>query len=125
MSVLTIPTSNDPYSVQRTDLEGREYVLQFDFSTRESVWYLSILDVGNVPLATGIKMVCNWPLTYRLPNPGLPPGDLVVITKVEADETPPGLDDLAEGGRCELTYVTSDHVYSEAVVAEGAGTFDD
>ena len=110
--ILTIPTSSDPYYVQRTDLEGKEYTLQFDWCTRESVWYLSIFDVEQVPLATGIKLVCNWPLTYRLADNRLPPGDLLVITKKEADDSPPGLADLAEGGRCELTYVTLDHVYT-------------
>lgn len=113
MSVLRIPTSSDPYSVQRTDLEGREYILQFDWSTRESVWYMTIYDSSGSPLASGIKLVCNWPLTYRLPNPALPPGDLMVSTKTAADDSPPGLLDMAEGGRCELTYVTSDHIYTE------------
>jgi hypothetical protein len=120
MAVLHIPTGNDPYSVQRTDLEGRSYILQFDWSTREGCWYLSIYDVSSEPLATGIKMVCDWPLTYRLPNPALPPGDLLVISKT-ADDSPPGLEDLAEGGRCELTYVTSDHAYPADVIAAGTG----
>ena len=120
MSVLKIPTSNDPFSVQRTDLEGQEYVLQFDYSERESVWYLTIKDVTEVPLASGIKLVCNWPLTYRLANPGLPPGDLIVISK-SSDDSPPGIDDLQDGGRCELTYVTSDHVWSEEGIAGGGG----
>lgn len=120
MAVLRIPTTNDPFSVQRTDLEGKEYVLLFDYSQREGVWYLTIKDVTETPLASGIKLVCNWPLTYRLPNPGLPPGDLIVISKT-TDDSPPGIDDLLEGGRCELTYVTSDHVFSAAGIAGGGG----
>jgi len=114
MSVQTIPTFSDPYSTQRTDLEGKGYILLFDYSTREGCWYLSIRDIGGTPLASGLKMVCNWPLTYRLPNPGLPPGHLIVTTRIAADDSPPGLLDLAEGGRCELTYVTSHHVFEEA-----------
>ena len=113
MSVQHIPTSSDPYYLQRTDLEGIGYVLQFDYSTRESCWYLSIFDIEGLALATGIKLVCNWPLTYRITNPGLPPGRFMVATKVASDDTPPGLEDLADGGRCELTYVTSDHVFTE------------
>ncbi len=113
MSVQTIPTSIDPYYIQRTDLEGRGYILQFDYGTREDVWYLTIYDLEGVPLATGIRMVCNWPLTYRLPDPRLPPGKLLVTTRTAVDDTPPGLLDLGAGARCELTYVTSDHVFEE------------
>lgn len=112
MSVLHIPTSSDPFSVQRTDLEGREYILYFDWSTREGCWYLSIADIEDVRLASGIKLVCNWPLTYRLPNEALPPGDFLVISKTDANDSPPVQADLAEGGRCELTYVTSDHAFT-------------
>jgi hypothetical protein len=121
MAVLHIPTTNDPFSIQRTDLEGREYVLSFDWSTREGCWYLSIKDSEESPLASGIKMVCNWPLTYRLPDPRLPPGDLIVVSKTLGDDSPPGADDLVEDGRCELTYVTSDHVFSAAGIAGGGG----
>jgi hypothetical protein len=120
MAILVIPTTNDPFSEQRTDLEGKEYVLRFDYSEREGVWYLEIRDSTDVVLAAGIKMVCNWPLTYRLPSPDLPPGEFLIGSKVPSDLSPPGLEDLAEGGRCELVYVTSDHKYSAAAIAAAA-----
>lgn len=107
MSVLRIPTSNDPFYVQRTDLEGREYVLQFDYSTRENCWYMQVSASDGTVLAAGVKLVCSWPLLYRYTSTLLPPGKMFVMP-VTTDDSPPGLDDLAEGGRCELTYVTSD-----------------
>ncbi len=110
MSVYTIPTSGDAYSIQRTDLEGTEYIFQLDWSTRESCWYMSIYDNTFVSLASGIKLVCNWPLTYRLPNPLLPPGHFMVTTRTASDDSPPLQADLAPGGRCQLTYVSSDTV---------------
>ncbi len=113
MTVQRIPTSSDPYYVQRTDLEGREYVLQFDWSTREEVWYLSISDSSGEVLSSGIKLICNWPLTYRKFNPAMPPGNFMISTKTEGDDSPPGLLDMGEGGRCELTYVTSNHVFTD------------
>ncbi len=107
MSLLTIPTGNDPYSVQRTTLEGVDYVLSFDYSSRENVWYLTIADSSSNVLATGIKIVTNYPLTYRLSTVGIPPGRLFCWSKTE-DDSPAGLDDLLPDGRCALAYLTSD-----------------
>lgn len=108
MTIQRIPTTNDPFYVQRTDLEGREFVFTFDFSTRESVWYLSIADSEEVEIVTGLKLVIGWPLLSRLATARKPPGLLFVISKVPEDDSPPGLEDLVEGGRCDLVYTTSD-----------------
>lgn len=104
---LVIPTTSDPYYVQRTDLEGREYVFSFDWSTREQVWYMSLLDSEETEIVCSVKLVCDWPLLFRLASTAAPPGQFLVISKT-TDDSPPGKDDLAPGGRCELTYVPSD-----------------
>lgn len=109
MAILTIPTTADPFYVQRTDLEGREYVLTFDYSTREGVWYLTIADDTETVLAAGVKLTVGLPLLYRFKDARMPPGLLFVYSST-GDDSPPGLADLAPGGRCTLDYMTSDEL---------------
>lgn len=108
MAVVLIPTTpGAPYHTQKTRLDGRDYVLQFAWNEREARWYLSLFDEEEQPLALGIKLVANWPLLrfYRF-DPRVPPGELMVVD-LTGDGSPPGLDELGAGKRCELTYFTS------------------
>jgi hypothetical protein len=105
VKILTIPTAPGvPFYTQRTRLDGREYLLRFSWNEREERWYLAIADEAEVVLVLGIKLVANWPLTrfYKF-DPRLPPGELMV-SDLTGTGTPPGLDDLGVGKRCELTY---------------------
>jgi hypothetical protein len=105
MAVLLVPTTpGAPYHSQKTRLDGRDYVLRFAFNERENRWHLSILDDEERPILLGLKLVANWPLLrhYRW-DPRVPPGELMVLD-LTGDRTPPGLDELGEGLRCELTY---------------------
>lgn len=102
-----IPTRDDPYYQQRTRLEGRDYVLSFAFNEREQRWYLTLADEAESPIATGIKLVANWPLLrpYRY-DPRTPLGELTV-SDISGDSSPPTLLELGEGKRCELLYWTA------------------
>lgn len=105
MSVLTIPTTNDPFQKQTVKLDGRQYVLTLTYNQREERFYLSIADDEGKPLLSGIKLVCNWPLLFRHRyNASLPSGELYVFDTT-ANQEPPTLDELGEGKRCELTYL--------------------
>lgn len=108
MAVLLIPTpSGAPYSSSKVRLEGRDFVLQLAWNQRQGRWHLSILDEESTPLAMGLKLVANWPLTraYKW-DPRLPPGDFRAMS-LTGDRSPPGFDELGIGKRCELTYFES------------------
>jgi cag pathogenicity island protein 13 len=104
MTILTIPTTNDPFQRMTVRLDGRDYVLELRFNQREDRWYLSIADDESVPLLSGLKLQANWPLLWRHRyNVQLPPGEIMAAVTT-GDRTPPTLNDLGEGKRCELTY---------------------
>jgi hypothetical protein len=105
MSILTIPTTlGEPYYTQTTRLDGRDYILHFAYNQRTDRWYLSLHDDENVPLIAGLKLVANWPLLRHYQwDERVPPGELTVAD-LTGDGTPPGLDDLGPGRRCELVY---------------------
>ena len=54
---------------QRTRLDVAMYVLRFDWNAREHKYFLTLLDVNEVPLAQGIKLVADHP--FDLPLPGV------------------------------------------------------
>lgn len=91
--------------VQRTIIAGREYLLSFRWNTREERWYLSIADQDGVAIVSGLKIVCNWPLTRLVTDPRAPEADLIAID-MSGDGIDPGLLDL--GVRVLLTLTTAD-----------------
>lgn len=109
MAVLVIPTAPSvPYSSSKVRLEGRDFVLQVAWNQRQGRWSLSILDEESTPLAMGLKVVTNWPLTAKRKwDPRMPPGKFRAMTQ-GADLSPPGFDELGIGRRCELTYFSSE-----------------
>jgi len=105
VATLTIPTTPGvPFYKQKTRLDGVDYILWFRYSQREDRWYLSIYDAGETPILLGLKLVLNWPLlqAYRY-NPLLPPGEIVAMG-LTTDDSPPGLNELGEAQRVQLTY---------------------
>ncbi len=109
MGTLLIPTSPGvPYYTQKTRLDGRDFILKFAYNERAASYSLSIYDEEETPLLLGLRLVANWPLLrhYRY-DVRLPPGELLVID-LTGDLSPPALDELGEGKRCELTYFESE-----------------
>lgn len=103
---MIVPTKSDgtPYYTQRVNLDGQDYQFQFQWSTRQSRWYLSLLDANGDLLVGSMKLVVNWPLLrYYHGRAGVPTGELWVVTLGTSD-APPGIDELGEGLRCELSY---------------------
>lgn len=103
MAVLLIPTTSDPFYEQVTNLDGTDYVLRFKYNQRENCWYLTVGLPDGTDLVRGIKLVCHWPLLRRFTDERLPLGELVVISNTD-DDSPPGLEELGEDLRTELTY---------------------
>jgi hypothetical protein len=98
MADLEIPVALDvPLYNERVTLDGKEYLLAFDYSERENRWYLSVSDVNEKLLASGIKLVSNWPLLDQKADPGLPPGVLFAFDPLELEGDAPGFQDLGRG----------------------------
>lgn len=123
MATLLVPTQPSlPYQTSKVRLEGRDFVFHLAWNQRESRWYLSIHDQDDVPLVSGLKVLANWPLLGDPPtasdatgiarvkwyasNSDVPPGNLMAVD-LTGDGSPPGIDELGPGLRCELTYFES------------------
>ncbi len=98
-----IPTSDDPFYTQFTNLDGKDYFLTFTYCQREACYYLTVGDESAVDIVRGIKLVCNWPLLLGKRDERLPPGTLMVLSNT-TDTTTPDLGELGPEKRCELVY---------------------
>lgn len=106
MSPIIVPTRNDgtAYWTQRTNLDGTDYDLSFEWSTREQRWFLTLFDTSGNLLAGPGKLLANWPLfRYVATRAGMPAGRLWCLT-FGASTDPPGFDELAPDARCMLWY---------------------
>jgi uncharacterized protein DUF6983 len=113
--VVVVPTDREPLVEdwsQRTNLDGREYLLQFTWSRREERWYLSVADAAGAPIVSGVKLCAGWPVALRVSDPRCFPGELLVLDLSAsgsagldlARASDPGLDDL--GQRVVVLYMT-------------------
>ena len=108
MALIVIPTTpGAPYYRQKTNLEGRDFILVFSYNERIERWYLSIFDEEETPLLQGLKLMASWPLLrhYRY-DTRLPPGELMALT-LDGSSDPPTLNELGPGKRAELVYLES------------------
>lgn len=79
---------------ERTHLSGKEYVLDFRWSQRESRWWLDLYDANGVLLVGALKLILHHPLLKYLRGVvGLPPGELLLLD-TRPTPAPPGLDEL-------------------------------
>lgn len=106
MPIHVIPVSPTPDALpfdQRTVLDGRPYILRFQWNERAACWYLTIAQDDGTPLLRGLAVRNNVPLLrpYRH-DTRLPGGDIVAQTEVE-----PGRDAQREelGARVVLLYI--------------------
>jgi hypothetical protein len=115
MGFFTVDTSSDvTFYEQQTQIEGLVYILQFYWSARESAWYLGIYDQGQNAIATGIRIVVDWPLLRRFTDPRLPPGRLIALDMSNQMQEIQTQSDL--GSRVLLTYISSDDAAGLALV---------
>lgn len=106
---IIVPTSRDLSSyTQRTQLDGRDYVLRFQFNQRIGRWSMDVSDQDEVPIAHGLMLLTGVQLGRGITDERFPPGVLMVIdyvaetTQVSRD---PGLREL--GDRFLLNYFTA------------------
>jgi hypothetical protein len=105
MTISIIPTLTDGTQsyLQRTDLDGTDYLLSFLYNLRRDRWTFSIQDLGETFLLTGQTVHLNIPLNRRAVNG--PPGVLIALPEVGVIE-PPGLHELGESVK--LYYISAD-----------------
>jgi hypothetical protein len=109
MSFYLIPTLEGvPDYTMRSRFDGRDFNLHFLWNQRTERWSMDILDADGVPLAMGIIIITNRPLTrFYLWNPAMPQGELVAWDLSNDYGDPPGFNEMAPGRRVELTYQSS------------------
>lgn len=97
-----IPTSRtEAHYEQVTQLDGRAYVLRFDWHERTSRWILTVYTQDRELLADGLTLVSDYPIASRVRDARFWPGTMMVIS---TDGLPPGLEDFYPDGRCFLAY---------------------
>lgn len=102
-------TFEDPFYTTTTTLDGADYTFEFRYSQREICWYFSVSLTDGTALVSGVKVVCNRSLLSRFADVRLPPGRLIAFS-TSPDKSPPTLEELGQGKRVELVYVTAEEV---------------
>jgi hypothetical protein len=103
----TIPTRTDPrYSIE-VELDGTNFVLEFEWNDRATSWFLDVLNEARERLLTGVRIVVGFPLIARYRDSRLPKGDLSAV-----DTSGLGLDPALEdlGDRVLLVYTPFDEI---------------
>lgn len=113
MTITVLRTIQYPLYEQRVLLEGREYLLTFDYSAREDRWYMTLADVDETPIYRGIKMVAKTGLLARCADRRKPPGELMVI----CPDGDPGYAQWGEEGTAQLVYYDESEI---AALANGS-----
>ena len=109
----TIPTRTDPrYSIE-VELDGTNFVLEFEWNDRAASWFLDVRDEARVLLLAGVRVVVGFPLIARYRDPKLPKGDLSAVDTSGLD-LDPALEDL--GDRVLLIYTPFDEIPPELKV---------
>lgn len=104
---LAIPCSPGRESrwTQRTELDGREYHLSFQWNARTGHWSLSVADQDGDPIASGLVLVAGMDLLAGSIDARRPAGALVVIDRLGQYDLDPGFSDL--GGRFVLGFLSN------------------
>lgn len=98
MGAEIIPTlfNGQAHYQQLTQLSGTQYLLKFDYNSRDSHWYLSIHTPEDVPIrgCVGLKLVQRWLVARLSTDLRKPAGVLLVASDIHQE---PGLYDLGNG----------------------------
>lgn len=116
--IATATSSARPHVRHRVRLDGRDYLLVFDWSGREGAWYVHILDASGSPIVTGRKVVANGKLGHRSIDPRRPAGLLMAVDPTGAGD--PGIDDL--GRRVFLVYASAAELAAPSAASSGGAS---
>lgn len=89
--ITQIPVMTDvPNFIERVELEGTIYNLEFRYNERQELWHMDIRDANDVDLLVGVPLLGGLPLTSRFVGriEGLPPGSFLCVNESGDPETP-------------------------------------
>lgn len=115
--MIIIPVHNDSRARWFSDLalDGQLYRLQFNWSTREDAWYLSIYQTDGTLILSGIKLVPQYRLLQQYHAiVGLPPGD-IFVADIQDDIVNAVITYDNLGARFKVIYLTADEVAAGGV----------
>jgi hypothetical protein len=99
-----IQTFDVPFYTMKAQLDGAQYNFAFKWNHRTSTWSFNLDQADGTPIVHGLRIMVGVPLLVRYHyNDACPPGEIICNSNT-ADDSPPGLHDLANGGRCKLVY---------------------
>lgn len=107
MIQIPVPDEND--SISEIDIDGETYFFHFAWNETASFWTLSIENANKESLASGIRIVPDYPLLSQIQRPYLPQGEILAITPDRRNSI--GRSDLPSG-RVAIIYATADEVRS-------------
>lgn len=82
MAVLRIPvraSSTRPSTRQRVRLDGRDFLLDFDWNGREGFWYVHVSDQSGAAIVCGLKLTVDGRIGHQTVDPRAPAGGLAVV----------------------------------------------
>lgn len=91
-----------PLYTERVTLNGREFLLRFDFTAKEDRWYLSIFDAAGVAVRRGIKIIPQWDMLRLCADERQPRGVVFFADLRGSGSAAPAFADL--GRRVALFY---------------------
>lgn len=110
---LALEAPNTVWSTQTVVLDGVSYIFEYQWSNRYDTWYLSIFDINENPLLTGVRLVPWVPIFRNHPQRSLPAGELVLF---DQQSEPPFSDKYPNendfGTRFVLYYFTQEELES-------------
>jgi len=78
-TILIIPTDASLYAYkEEIVLNDISYVFNLEWNSRFEYWSLSVMDVNETPIVSGIKLVYGIDLFAQFPANGLPAGNLIL-----------------------------------------------
>ncbi len=103
MTTFRLPTfaadRDHKYNIQ---LDGETFTLEFHLNARADRWNMTVLDVENVPVRNGVRLVTGIDLLQRVALETKPTGELTVVDST-GNETEPTETTLGE--ECQLRYI--------------------
>lgn len=109
-----IPLRSDlPRYDLQVQLDAVTYTLELHWNTREAAWYMNVRTEDGSDIVNGIKVVVDFPLGRRTPNPLRPPGVFVAVDSSGQHLDPQWDDDLSVGDlgdRVSLLYYSAQEI---------------
>jgi hypothetical protein len=103
-----VPSADTPFFTHETTLDGRDYVFNFAWNSRRSVWALSMHTKAGETLFLSQALRHGRNLLSKCLSSAAPKGALFVWCNTPHNLSPPGVDEL--GGRAGIYYATEDEL---------------